>query len=142
RRAGRGDHPRARGALQAGGTHMLRMKILAAAAIAVAALAGASAAQASKPYTLHFKDLPTGAYTDDFCGFDSTVNGSDKVTIQDFFDKQGNLVREVFHDEFTGTVTHGTVTLSKIESANITDDFTTGNLSWSGIEVRYSYPSG
>src|SRR5207244_7294640 len=120
----------------------LRTKTLAVAAIAVAGLAGASAAQASKPYMVHFKDLPTGSYIDNFCGFDSTVNGSDKVAIQDFFDKQGNLVKEVFHDEFTGTVTHGTVTLNKVESANITEDIATGNEAWSGLEVRYTYPTG
>jgi opacity protein-like surface antigen len=120
---------------------MLRTKMLAVAVTAVASLAVASAAQASKPYMVHLKDYPA-SYTDDFCGFDSQVNGSDKVTIQDFFDKQGNLVREVFHDEFTGTVTHGSVTLNKVESANITDDYTNGNEYWSGLEVRYSYPSG
>src|SRR2546421_7750761 len=106
------------------------MKTATAAACAAIAAAGlaASAAQANKPDITHVKNLPAVYDDDEMCtGFSPHVDGSDKYTVQDFYDKDGNLTREVFHDEFTGTVTYGSVTLNKTESANITFDFATGN---------------
>src|SRR4051794_33769249 len=109
----------------------------AAACAAIAAgLAATSVAEANKPDHNRFKNVPAVYDDDALCtGFSPHVDGVDKVTIQDYYDKQGNLTREVFHDEFTGTVSYGTVTLNKTESANITDDYLTGNETWQGLEV-------
>jgi hypothetical protein len=108
-----------------------RLTVLSLCAMVGAALA-APAAQASKPYITHYKDLPA-TYTDDtLCSFPVQVNGSDHVTIKET-DNQ-----TVFVDKFRGTVTGPTgKQLTKSEDAKITDDNATGNETWNGVAEAY-----
>lgn len=111
---------------------------LIAATCALGAIAvAAPAAQASRPYIVHYQDLPA-VYTDDtLCSFPVQVNGSDHVTIRDYGDKT------VYVDKFRGTVTgpNGAV-LNKAEDAVITDDFVTGLETWDGTEESYTTGKG
>lgn len=70
--------------------------------------------------------LPSGDFDPELCSFPLDENGTDKVTELDYFDSSGNLVRQVFHDKFTGTVTNPAngITLSVGENAAITLDYT------------------
>ena len=118
-----------------------RLCVVSLCTIAGAAFA-ASAAQASAPYVVHYNDLPA-VYTDDsLCHFDGynfdvQVNGADHVTIREYDN------RIVFVDKFRGIVTGPTgKQLAKIEDAVITEDFGTGNLTWSGLAEGYAFPDG
>jgi hypothetical protein len=106
-------------------------------------LLGATA-NAVPPERTRYADLPadyivTGAESG--CGFDIHIVGVDKVSITDYFDKQGNFVREVFHDDFVGTESANGVTLNSSEHATITD-YADGSEKWTGQPMKVTLPSG
>jgi hypothetical protein len=101
-------------------------------------------AYASKPDVEHLTSpsVYTLSPSDTGCAFSIDVSGVDKVVIQTFFDKQGNPIKVVFHDDFTGTETANGVTLNSIEHANITEDLVTGTETWTGLPLQVSLPHG
>jgi hypothetical protein len=129
-----------------GGQKMTARKLAIVGAVAAAALATAGAAGAGAHAVTHYRHLP-GNYTDDQCsgapyGFDIQVTGYDDVTIKDTYDKQGNLVREDFHDKQVATATANGKTLSQSEDAKITDDYVNNTETWDGVAIRYTTPGG
>lgn len=110
-----------------------------------AALGLAAVASAGPPTITHERQIHS-VYTltpaDTGCEFDVLVDGYDDVVIQNFFDKDGTLVKTVFHDRFVGTETANGVTLATSEHATITEDFRDGTETWTGQPFKLSLTDG
>lgn len=122
----------------------MRRALVLAATVLCALVAAAVAAAAPPTITKvsHEPSVYTLTPADTGCAFDIQVNGYDDVVVQDFYDKDGNLVREVVHDDFVGTESANGVTLASTEHATITDDYVTGTETWTGQPLKLSRPGG
>jgi hypothetical protein len=114
--------------------------------VLAAALVAVGTATADRHTVTHYKHY-VGNYTDDQCAgppynFEIQVTGYDNVTIKDTYDKQGNLVREEFHDKQVATASANGKTLSQSEDATIVDDYVRNTETWTGVAIRYTKPDG
>ena len=120
-------------------------KFLVPLIVACAGLMLVAVASANPPTITKLRQLPA-VYTltpaDTGCPFDVQVNGYDNVVIQDFYDKAGNLTKEVFHDDFVGTESANGVTLDSSEHATITENYVDGTETWTGQPLKLSTPHG
>jgi hypothetical protein len=124
---------------------MRRFLTGAAAALAIVC-ASATTAAASKPVvvekqnelTRHFANLPECMAF----GFTHTEDYAVTRTVTDFYDNEGNLIREVLHIQFVGTATNDVTgkTLPVNGVRHLTFDFVEGTFTETGVLRHVTVP--
>jgi hypothetical protein len=112
----------------------------AAALLAVGAVVATAAAgqpvvvEKQNELTRHFANLPTCTAF----GFTHTEDYAVTRTVTDFYDNEGNLIRETLHVQFVGTATNDATgkTIPVNGVRNITFDFVEGTFTETGVLRR------